>query len=50
MNEKKALYFESGAKEFWLCDKHGSMSFFSKENGPLNRSELAPLIPNKITL
>ncbi len=50
MNEKKALYFESGAKEFWLCDKHGTMRFFSKEKGRLNQSELAPLFPKKILL
>jgi Uma2 family endonuclease len=50
MAEKRELYFESGAKEFWLCDKHGHLSFFSKENGRLTISELAPLFPKKITL
>ncbi|NOQ35113.1 MAG: Uma2 family endonuclease [Methylococcaceae bacterium] len=49
MNEKQALYFESGAKEFWLCDKHGKLSFFNKK-GHLKKSELAPMFPTKITL
>lgn len=50
MDEKQVLYFEAGAKEVWLCDKYGHLSFFSKEKGQLNRSELAPLFPKKITL
>ncbi len=50
MDEKQVLYFESGAKEFWLCDKRGHLSFFNKENGRLNGSELVPLFPKKITL
>lgn len=50
MDEKKALYFESGAKEFWLCDKHGQMSFFNQKNGRLNESELMPDFPKQITL
>ena len=50
MDEKQGLYFESGAKEFWLCDKHGHLSFFNKEKGRLNSSELVPSFPKKITL
>lgn len=50
MDEKQELYFEAGAKEVWLCDKYGHLSFLSKEKGALNRSELAPLFPKKITL
>jgi Uma2 family endonuclease len=50
MEEKRVLYFEAGAKEFWLCDKHGHLSFFNQENGRLKHSELVPLFPKKITL
>ncbi len=28
MEEKKRLYFDAGAKEFWLCDEQGNMRFF----------------------
>ena len=31
MQEKRALYFESGAKEVWLCDENGDMSFFNTQ-------------------
>lgn len=50
MDEKRELYFESGAKEFWLCDKQGVMRFFHKDHGRLKSSELAPLFPKKITV
>jgi hypothetical protein len=33
--EKRAFYFEAGAKEVWLCDMDGRMSFYLA-------SELAP--------
>ena len=29
MVDKRGLYFEAGAKEFWLCDEYGDMRFFS---------------------
>src|SRR5437879_3134575 len=28
MSEKKALYFDAGAKEVWLCGKSGELKFF----------------------
>ena len=49
MEDKKALYFSRGAKEFWLCDENGDIKFFDK-NGQLNSSSLAPNFPNKIDL
>lgn len=47
MEEKRELYFESGAKEFWICDKEGNMSFFNSER-KLEHSELVNSFPGKI--
>ncbi len=44
IEEKKSLYFEGGAREFWLCDEAGSMRFFSP-GGQLPASALAPEFP-----
>lgn len=49
MDEKKALYFAQGAKELWLCDEGGDITFFD-EHGQLNISLLVPNFPNKISL
>jgi Uma2 family endonuclease len=49
MNEKKALYFAQGAKEFWLCDENGNITFFDI-NGRLNKSSLAPNFPCKVDI
>lgn len=47
INEKKALYFEQGALEVWLCDSFGNMSFFSKQ-GRLKHSNMAVNFPSSI--
>jgi Uma2 family endonuclease len=44
MNEKRTLYLEAGAKEFWLCDESGNMTFFNA-TGRLKRSKLCPKFP-----
>jgi Uma2 family endonuclease len=31
MNEKMALYFDQGAKEVWLCNQQGEISYYSRE-------------------
>ena len=49
MNVKKALYFNNGAQEFWLCDQDGGLRFFD-QNGELARSRLAPLLPVSIEI
>lgn len=49
MIEKRALYFEAGAKEVWLCDENGAMSFFNSEK-QVAQSELVPNFPLKIDL
>ncbi len=43
MEEKRNLYFASGAIEVWLC-KDGSMSFYDR-NGKLENSTLVPEFP-----
>ena len=49
MKQKRALYFEQGAQEVWICDEEGQMSFFSQE-GPLEQSSLVPRFPQQITI
>ena len=49
MEGKKQLYFEQGAQEFWLCDKDGSMLFFTPEQQIL-ASTLITDFPNRITI
>ena len=45
---KRALYFEAGALEVWLCDESGAPSFQTPE-GEQPRSGLAPDFPLRLT-
>jgi Uma2 family endonuclease len=47
INEKKIIYFEQGAAEFWLCDSFGNISFFVKE-GKIEHSKIAKNFPTSI--
>ena len=49
MEEKRDLYFEAGAKEFWFCDERGDMHFFNPY-GQLERSLLFPEFLDHIDL
>lgn len=49
MGHKKALYFEQGATEFWLCDQAGRMSFYTP-SGQLGSSRLVDRFPQEISL
>ncbi|MEZ4733157.1 MAG: Uma2 family endonuclease [Caldilineaceae bacterium] len=49
MQEKKELYFESGAKEVWICTNSGAVSFYSP-TGQLTHSLLTPQFPATVTL
>lgn len=40
--EKKALYFDAGAREVWLCDESGRVTFY----GPTGVCEASALFPN----
>ena len=46
MLEKKMLYFEKGAMEFWLCDEEGKVRFFDHQ-GELEQSERVPEFPKE---
>lgn len=51
INEKRALYFDAGAKEVWLCSKTGAMSFFSSNSAkPAKFSKICPEFPKQIDL
>ena len=51
MNEKRALYFDAGAREVWLCARSGAMSFFSPGAArPSRASELRPRFPQQVEL
>jgi Uma2 family endonuclease len=46
IREKKALYFDAGAKEVWLCQQTAAMSFFGSETDQaLKVSKLCPRFP-----
>jgi Uma2 family endonuclease len=47
--ERKRLYFEKGAEEFWICDLLGSMRFFDVA-GAIPKSKLCPDFPQKLNL
>ncbi len=47
--EKKLLYFEAGAAEFWLCNKDGDMRFFNRQ-GEIVKSEMFPDFPTHIDI
>lgn len=49
MNQKRKLYFEQGASEFWFCDEYGNLSFYDV-NGPIDTSRLFPDFPGKIEI
>lgn len=47
MEFKKSLYFEAGAKEVWICDRHGKLTFFDVDQ-QLTTSNLVPDFPLEI--
>lgn len=49
MAEKRRLYFNAGAGEFWMCSEQGAMTFFSS-HGELDGSKMCPAFPRKIEL
>ncbi len=51
IHEKKALYFDAGAKEVWLCSQSGAMSLFNLSPARLMRgSKICTQFPKQITL
>lgn len=45
--ERKRLFFEKGAQEFWVCDLMGNMRFFDPA-GVIPHSNLCPGFPERI--
>ena len=51
IEEKKTLYFDAGAKEVWLCNAQGNLSFFvGGASRPARASQLCPQFPKQIEL
>jgi Uma2 family endonuclease len=49
--EKRALYFDAGAREVWLCSESGMMRFFlSPAGAPQAASSLCPDFPARVDL
>ena len=46
---KRGLYFQSGAREVWICGLQGEMEFYSAE-GRLERSGICPEFPGRVEL
>ena len=49
IEEKKALYFDAGANEVWICAQDGSMTFFNAA-GSVAASQLSPQFPKRVSL
>jgi Uma2 family endonuclease len=47
IREKLALYFDAGAREVWICDLNGMMSYYAP-SGLLDGSSLCPSFPGTI--
>ena len=47
--ERKALFFERGALEFWLCGLAGEMTFFDPA-GQIPQSHFCPKFPKQVVL
>ncbi|MBN2886138.1 MAG: Uma2 family endonuclease [Chromatiaceae bacterium] len=47
--EKRHLYLEAGAREYWICDEGGAMRFFDA-SGELPRSRLVADFPAHIEI
>jgi Uma2 family endonuclease len=49
IQERKRLFFEKGALEFWLCGLNGEISFFDP-GGAIPHSRLYPDFPKHVTI
>ena len=49
MTEKRKLYFEQEAIEFWFCDEYGNISFYNSKR-KLKSSSLFPEFPDKVEI
>ena len=49
MDIKRTLHFAAGAKEVWICDEEGTLTFLSL-GGRIKRSKAFPLFPGLVSL
>ena len=47
MAEKRALYFEAGAREVWICELDGRMSFYCG-GALIGNSEICSRFPKQL--
>jgi Uma2 family endonuclease len=50
IQEKMILYFDAGAKEVWVCDSEGVMSFFAPNLSRSRGSKFCPKFPRQVAL
>jgi Uma2 family endonuclease len=48
ITEKRALYFDAGAAEVWVCNLEGSISFFVTPDNHVPISSICPAFPSRI--
>jgi Uma2 family endonuclease len=48
ITEKRALYFDAGAAEVWVCNLDGSISFFVAPDNQSPASSIGPAFPSRI--
>jgi Uma2 family endonuclease len=48
IEEKRMLYFAHGAKEVWICDMAGGMTFFIAPSECVPQSRVFPGFPSKV--
>jgi Uma2 family endonuclease len=49
MEAKRALYFDAGAEEVWVCDEDGAITFYDAD-GQVDASHRAPAFPAHVEL
>jgi Uma2 family endonuclease len=50
ISEKMALYFDAGAREVWVCDSFGAVTFFAPDARKIPGSQLCPGLPPVVDL
>jgi hypothetical protein len=48
IEEKRVLYFESGAQEVWTCSLHGQLTFYLASGQQVDASSLCPAFPKEV--
>ena len=48
INGKRQLYFDAGAREVWICDEDGTITFYTAPETTAPRSRLCPEFPVKV--